>query len=321
MAAALATAHALGIVHRDLKPENVLLVTPGESGGDFIKLVDFGVSKVKNASLRLTRDNVMLGTPHYMSPEQVRSKEVDERADQFALGAIAYELLCGEVAFAGDHVPAIVYQVTHGEPPRLADPGGLVSPEVDAVLRRALAKERQERYPTVTEFAEALVRAVPSAVSAPARPRASAVTTRRVSAVPVRVAAAGRGPVRALRSRVTLMALLTVGVATAGALWIGSRADGTGRAGAVGLPAPAPVRAAQAARAEAVPAPAVERAEVTPSPASAAPPGPEELPGARPDQVPTPKGAEGTAGPGGPRPRARSARRATSREDLLYNDL
>src|SRR5439155_1537374 len=82
---------------------------------------DFGISKVKNASLRLTQERMMIGTPHYMSPEQARSQEVDERADQFALAAIAYELLSGELAFAGDNVPAVVYQVVHGEPPRLAD--------------------------------------------------------------------------------------------------------------------------------------------------------------------------------------------------------
>src|SRR5439155_15358842 len=104
-----------------LKPENVLLMN-GPGGGDFVKLVDFGISKVKDATLRLTQERMMLGTPHYMSPEQARSQEIDERADQFALAAIAYELLSGELAFAGDNVAAVIYQVLHGQPPRLAVP-------------------------------------------------------------------------------------------------------------------------------------------------------------------------------------------------------
>src|SRR6185436_14659713 len=181
IAAALQTAHELGVIHRDLKPENVLLLRPsGSHRGDFVKLVDFGISKVKNASLRLTQERMMIGTPHYMSPEQARSMEIDERADQFALAAIAYELLSGELAFAGDNVPAVVYQVVHGQPPRLAD-GGWISPAVDGVLRKGLSKRPQERFATVTELASALAEAARGLDEGVAlvKPRPPAATTRR----------------------------------------------------------------------------------------------------------------------------------------------
>src|SRR5258708_17749620 len=105
IASALGAAHGRGVVHRDLKPENVLLVKIDGQDGDYVKIVDFGVSKVKSASLRLTKGGAMMGTPHYMAPEQAQgADDVDEKADQFALGAIAYELLSGEVAFAGHDI-------------------------------------------------------------------------------------------------------------------------------------------------------------------------------------------------------------------------
>jgi serine/threonine protein kinase len=180
IASALQTAHELGVIHRDLKPENVLILRASSSGGDFVKLVDFGISKVKNASLRLTQERMMIGTPHYMSPEQARSQEVDERADQFALAAIAYELLSGELAFAGDNVPAVVYQVVHGQPPRLAG-GGWISPAVDGVLLKGMAKWPGERYPSVTEFAAAFAEAARGLEEGVAlrKPRPPAATTRR----------------------------------------------------------------------------------------------------------------------------------------------
>ena len=124
----------------------------------------------------------MLGTPHYMSPEQALAQEVDERGDQFALAAITYELLSGELAFAGDNIPAVVFQVAHGEPPRLEDPGGWINPEVDGVLKRALSKQASDRFTTVMEFARAFERAaVGVAEEGLARARRPlANTTRRV---------------------------------------------------------------------------------------------------------------------------------------------
>jgi eukaryotic-like serine/threonine-protein kinase len=159
IAAGLSAAHARGIVHRDLKPENVFLVRlPGQEQ-ELVKVVDFGISKVKSGSLRLTGERVMLGTPYYMAPEQTTPSadvEVDERADQFALASVVYELISGELAFDGRELVAVVYQVMHHHPPRLVDPAGLAGPAVDQVLLRALAKDPGARFPSISEFARAL---------------------------------------------------------------------------------------------------------------------------------------------------------------------
>jgi serine/threonine-protein kinase len=219
VAAALQTAHDLGVVHRDLKPENILLMRVGQGGQpEFAKLVDFGISKVKSDVTRLTQKRTMLGTPHYMSPEQALAQEVDERGDQFALAAITYELLSGELAFAGDTVPAVVFQVAHGEPPRLEQPGGWISPEVDGVLKRALAKQASDRFVTVTEFARAFERAA-NGVGADGLVRARrplANTTRRVRQRAVSVP-------RPIHGGRRLIAAAVVGGALLGVLWAVTR--------------------------------------------------------------------------------------------------
>jgi serine/threonine protein kinase len=288
IASALQTAHDLGVIHRDLKPENVLLLHASANRGDFIKLVDFGISKVKNASLRLTQERLMIGTPHYMSPEQARSLEVDERADQFALAAIAYELLSGELAFAGDNVPAVVYQVVHGQPPRLAD-GGWISPAVDGVLRKGMAKRPQDRYPTVTEFAAAFAAAARGLEEGIAlcKPRPPAATTRRNASYQATRRRA------AVRTR-TAAALALLGMAAAGTIWFLAR------------PGPAPAIGHQEARAAApAPEPLPERIAPPPLPEPAAAPAP--APSATP-----------------PRERAPHKpphRRGAKPQDRLYNEL
>ena len=273
IASALQTAHELGVIHRDLKPENVLLLRASGTRGDFVKLVDFGISKVKNASLRLTQDRMMIGTPHYMSPEQARSLEVDERADQFALAAIAYELLSGELAFAGENVPAVVYQVVHGQPPRLAD-GGWISPAVDGVLRRGMAKRAEDRFPTVTAFASALAEAAQGLDEGVAlcKPRPPAATTRRNYSVPITVPASG------LRPR-TAAALALMVAAAAAVIWMMTRspqapAIGThqeARAAAPVEPAPPPERVEPVPPPEPEPAPVVEPTPTKSRPAARKP--------------------------------------------------
>jgi serine/threonine protein kinase len=158
VASALAATHAKGIVHRDLKPENLFLVSaPGVT--DFVKVVDFGISKVKASDERLTRASVMMGTPAYMAPEQAtgRVDDIDHRTDQWALACIAWEMLTGEEPFTAKDTPTLLYTIVHGEPPALA---AKVAPEVEPVLRRALSKRQSDRFPTVTAFARALAGAV-----------------------------------------------------------------------------------------------------------------------------------------------------------------
>ena len=156
VAAALAAAHAQGIVHRDLKPANVYLVdVPGEA--DFVKVLDFGVSKIKAARTKLTRATSLLGTPEYMSPEQATGMvdEIDHRSDQWALGCIAWEMLSGRAPFVADDPSALFYQVINLDPQPLAPRVPDLPPGVEEALRRALAKRPSDRFASIKEFARA----------------------------------------------------------------------------------------------------------------------------------------------------------------------
>ncbi len=160
VASALAAVHRRGIVHRDLKPQNIFLVRDPNAENDagvpleLVKLVDFGISKVRAASMVLTGERVLLGTPQYMAPEQARGTgDVDARADQFALASIVYEMLTGRLAFPGDRVEIVVYRITHEHPRPLGAPWG---PAIARVLDRAMQKDPDERFPSVADFATAL---------------------------------------------------------------------------------------------------------------------------------------------------------------------
>ena len=119
-ASALAAAHAQGIVHRDLKPANIFLVhVPGEL--EFVKVLDFGISKMKAAGVKLTKPTISLGTPNYMSPEQAagRRDEIDHPTDQWALACITWEMLCGHTPFVADDTTALFFQIINMKPPPL----------------------------------------------------------------------------------------------------------------------------------------------------------------------------------------------------------
>lgn len=153
----LAVAHAAGIVHRDLKPENLFLTRAGD-GSDWVKVLDFGIAKLRAMEAQaVTRSGMTMGTAYYMSPEQARgASSVDERTDVWALGVVLYQLLTGRRPFEGEQFLHIIYQILSSEPPALHAlcdklPDGLVR-----VVGAALAKDVQDRFPTVTAFAEAL---------------------------------------------------------------------------------------------------------------------------------------------------------------------
>lgn len=158
VASALRAAHELQIVHRDLKPQNVFLLSlPGEP--PYVKLLDFGISKRATAGQRITREFAVLGTPEYMAPEQAlgHSHEVDHRADQFALAALAYEMLSGRQAFWAEDVAATLYQVIHEQPAPVSHVGPpWLPPSIDAVLAKGLEKDPANRYANVSELAVAL---------------------------------------------------------------------------------------------------------------------------------------------------------------------
>jgi serine/threonine-protein kinase len=162
---ALAAAHAKGIVHRDVKPENIYLVRRGEL--DFVKVVDFGVSKAVHSreegadSQRLTRTGTVLGTPLYMSPEQARGgDDVDHRADIWGAGLMLYECLTGEVPFRANNYLGVISQVLTQEtvaPSQLRPELGIPA-AVDRVVMRALERDRDQRYQQMAEFEHDLER-------------------------------------------------------------------------------------------------------------------------------------------------------------------
>jgi serine/threonine-protein kinase len=156
-ASALAAAHAKGVVHRDVKPENLFLLRRKDQ--DFVKVVDFGISKSLRASdeaeeqPRLTQTGMVLGTPLYMSPEQARGDdELDARVDIYALGVIMYEAATGRVPFIGNNYLSVISQVLNEDarPPRELRPE--LSEEFEAIVQRAMAKDRADRYPSALDL-------------------------------------------------------------------------------------------------------------------------------------------------------------------------
>jgi serine/threonine-protein kinase len=156
-ASALAAIHAKGFVHRDLKPGNIFLVSL-ESDADFVKLVDFGISKVRTSDSGLTRQLSVVGTPEYMSPEQAsgRVDEVDHSSDQWALAATTWRMLSGRAPFAGAHLNQLLDSIQRDEPPPFDMHALQVPSRVERVLCRALSKRRSDRYPTIATFSRAL---------------------------------------------------------------------------------------------------------------------------------------------------------------------
>ena len=160
MGSGLHAAHREGVIHRDLKPQNIFLC-PTEMGGDIhtqVKVLDFGISKIRGSQTIKTQESTILGTPQYMAPEQATGAhdKVDARTDVFAFGAIVYEMLSGMPAFSGQSVPEVVFKVVYEEAPPLADIAPTVPEVTRSAIEKALAKKRDERFATVSEFVEAL---------------------------------------------------------------------------------------------------------------------------------------------------------------------
>jgi serine/threonine-protein kinase len=153
LAAGLDVAHRAGIVHRDLKPENVFLCK--RSGGRLVKILDFGVSKIRGNATALTNEVSMLGTPDYMSPEQAlgNADDVDASADVFALGGVVYKALTSHKPFSADSVPALLRQICEAEPPPMGQLRADIPPAVIDVVALAMAKQPADRYQSAPAFA------------------------------------------------------------------------------------------------------------------------------------------------------------------------
>jgi tRNA A-37 threonylcarbamoyl transferase component Bud32 len=160
---ALRAAHALGIIHRDLKPENVFLLER-EGRADFVKLLDFGIAKVPGDlgggdGPRLTRTGMIFGTPEYMAPEQAEGKPTDHRADLYAVGCVLYHCLTGSAPFFADTFMAMLtkHLVEIAPPPSVRRPDLNIPPAVDALVARALEKDREHRFASAEVFMAAVL--------------------------------------------------------------------------------------------------------------------------------------------------------------------
>lgn len=183
----LAYAHARGIVHRDVKPDNLMVRDPGGS----LAILDFGIARTDDTTAgsggdeAKTESGDMIGTPHYMAPEQIRGETVDHRCDIFCVGLVFYELLAYRRAFDADSVPGAIYKILHEEPPLLTEREPGLDPAVIRIVERAMAKAPEARYQALDEARadlDAVISSVdsdatllqPSALFARARRRAAA---------------------------------------------------------------------------------------------------------------------------------------------------
>ena len=147
VADALAFAHDRGVVHRDIKPPNIMLV-----GGGRVKIMDFGIARMRSSDLK-TQTGLMMGTPRYMSPEQVAGRPVDQRSDIFSLGTVLYELLTGSKLFAGNDATQIMYNVSQLRPAPPSRINRQVPAMLDLVVAKAQEKDAGERYQDAHQFA------------------------------------------------------------------------------------------------------------------------------------------------------------------------
>jgi len=155
---ALDHAHSQGVVHRDMKPANLILLENGR-----VKVADFGIARLEASEL--TQTGAVLGTPSYMSPEQFMGQPVDGRSDLFSCGVILYQLLTGEKPFTGESTTTIMYKVLREEPVPPTELNLSLPPALDAVMKKALAKQPAQRFQTGSDFAQALRAAIAEAAA------------------------------------------------------------------------------------------------------------------------------------------------------------
>ncbi len=179
VAQALDYAHQHGFIHRDIKPSNVML-----DQSDHATLTDFGIARALTGT-HLTQTGTLIGTPEYMSPEQVTGEEIDARTDVYSLSIVAYEMVTGQVPFSGT-TASVLYKQANTPPPPLRTHVPGVNPTVENVILRALAKQRDKRYATAGQFAQALTAAATGqSLATPSQPTPSTITQQPAYTTPV----------------------------------------------------------------------------------------------------------------------------------------
>lgn len=208
--AALDYSHRMGVVHRDIKPGNIMLDNTG-----ILKVMDFGIARIESSDL--TQAGTILGTPGYMSPEQLLGETVDLRSDLYSAGVVLYELLTGERAFTGSSFASVIYKVIHNHlsPPSQLKPA--VPGSLDGLVAKACAKNVAERYQTAAEFATALEQAL--AVRVNAQPSAD-VKLARPELQPQSAVSVKDTTTRTGRKWIAATALFAVAAGIALAIWI-----------------------------------------------------------------------------------------------------
>jgi eukaryotic-like serine/threonine-protein kinase len=179
----LAFAHERGVVHRDIKPSNIMVMR-----GGVVKIMDFGIARIRTSDIK-TQTGLRLGSPRYMSPEQLLGQGIDRRADIFALGVVLYEMVAGIAPFGGDDVQEVMFRVASFDPPAPSRINPAVPTVLDLVVTRAIAKDPAKRYQDAQELAQDL-RAAKSAAAAearspPPRPAAAVGPTTATRTLPV----------------------------------------------------------------------------------------------------------------------------------------
>ncbi len=203
--AGLQFSHERGVVHRDIKPANVMLNSSGQA-----KIADFGIARIESSAM--TQAGTVLGTPASMSPEQLTGQVVDARSDIYSAGVLLYQLLTGERPFDGS-LSAIMHKALNTEPPLPSQLSVTCPPAFDAVVRRAMAKRPEQRYPSAAAFAAALR----DAASGPGEPAREAEATTIVAPRPIPAASAGRrSPMPIIAVAVFVLLVLSGG----GAWWL-----------------------------------------------------------------------------------------------------
>ena len=276
--AALSHAHAAGVVHRDLKPGNLMITDHGS-----LKIMDFGIARLEGA-INLTNVGQMLGTPAYMSPEQVLGHPVDSRADLYAMGVVFFRLITAAFPFQGENPFDMAQAQVKDTPVKPSESRSDLPAWVDEIVIRALAKAPRDRFQSAVEFHEAFARATadvtpPAPVAAPvmertevmARPdfsRADETVALPTPSVPLPAVPSPTAPAAQGRSRSAGLTLAAAAVVVAGAVWMfapfGAATSNATAEASVAAPEATPV-----SEVVTVPGPTVSNVGNTPTPASA----------------------------------------------------